>query len=507
MYRRIFMSCFLIVFLIVPVLTQAAITKGPYLIKPGQTSMTVMWESDTSEEAVFQYGPNADMEYSLPVTPLAKKNDLYLYQAPLENLKTDIKYFYQIKMSELKTRIFRFHTAPPPGRPLDFVAIGDSRTGHEINRSISDMILDLDPELVINMGDLVQTGGKFEQWGPHYFEPAAEVMDHIPLISTLGDHDTQVDNGENFQYYLRPASSAEKLWFSYDFGPAHFVSLDYRGEDDPEMMAWFEEDMAASKAEWKFVYLHRPSYNLGGHRTNWGAGRWPALYRKHKVDIVFAGHSHMYERFYPMRPKEQPDAWPVTYITTGGAGAGLYDAVQDDYLAVSRSVNHLMYLKINGDTLASVTLLLDGSLIDRFQMIKKDGRYDPVYLQLVKDQDLMDVQMLLASELEIHFDQIPTLDNPAVKELTLESNAISGKTKIDIQLAPQSMDFYKMKPVQGVLEKGKPFSAALRIYARQPLTVKGRYFDPPLYLNARFQNGGKEGVAIGRECRYYPQEE
>ena len=116
MYRRILISFFLIVFLIVPVLTRAAITKGPYLIKPGQTSMTVMWESDTSEEAVFQYGPNADMEYSLPVTPLAKKNDLYLYQAPLENLKTDIKYFYQIKMSELKTRIFRFHTVPPPGR-------------------------------------------------------------------------------------------------------------------------------------------------------------------------------------------------------------------------------------------------------------------------------------------------------------------------------------------------------------------------------------------------------
>jgi len=500
------MSCFLIFFLIVPVLTQAAITKGPYLIKPGQTSMIVMWESDNGEEAELFYGADPDLKISLPVKPLAQKNDLFLYQATIENLNAGIKYFYQIRMSELKTKIFRFHTAPQPDKPLDFVAIGDSRTGHDINRSISDIILDLDPELVINMGDLVQTGGKFEEWGPHYFQPAAEVMDHIPLISTLGDHDTQIDDGENFQYYLRPAASAKQLWFSYDYGPAHFVSLDYRGENDPGMMDWFEEDMSASNAEWKFVYLHRPSYNLGGHRTNWGAGHWPDLYRKHKVDIVFAGHSHLYERFFPMRPGEQPEAWPVTYITTGGAGAGLYDAVQNDYLAVSRSVNHLMYLKISNDTLTAVTLLQDGSMIDRFQMIKKDGRYDPAYLKLVKDQDLMDVHMVLASELEIHFDQIPAADKPAVKELTLQSSAITGDTQIDIELAPESMDQYKMEPVKGILKKGETFSGTIRIYARQPVTVKGRYFDPPLYLNAHYQAGGRKGIAIGRESRYYPPE-
>jgi predicted phosphodiesterase len=485
---------------------QAAITKGPYLINPGRTSMMIMWESDSAGEAVLRYGLHTDMELSLTLRPFDEKNDLFLYQAALNQLKPGLKYYYQIQQSEVKTKISRFYCAPPPDAAIELVAIGDSRTGHETHRKISDLILDIDPDLVISMGDLVGTGGNFDEWGPHFFEPAAKVIDHIPLISTVGDHDTQADDGQNFQYYLRPANSPAHFWFSFDYGPAHFVSLDYRGEKDPEMMDWFKKDMTASDARWKIVYLHRPSYNLGGHRTNWGADHWPALYRKYKVDIVFAGHSHMYERFYPMRPEHEPAAWPVTYITTGGAGAELYDAVEHDFLAVTRSINHLMHLAINKDTLTAVTLLQDGSRIDRFQMIKKDDRYDPAYLKLVKFQELMDAYMAFASKLQLRFEQIPTISEPATKELTFESNTISGEIEFEVKLAAGSAEHYKLEPLKGVLKKGQPFNGTIRVYAKHPLNIKGRYFDPPLFFNAHYKASGLNGVAIGRESRYYPPE-
>ena len=395
------------VIIVVSTFCHATITKGPYLINPTQTSMTIMWESDCAEESVVRYGIDSDLESSLYIIPLAERDSLFLYRAYLGQLKTDSKYFYQINMNDDKSEISYFKTSADNNSTIDFVAIGDSRTGHDIHRSISDMILELNPDFVISMGDLVGTGGNFKEWGPHFFEPAANVIDHIPVISTLGDHDTRIDNGDNFHYYLRPTISADRLWFSYDYGPAHFVSLDYRGENNPEMMEWFEKDMAASKAKWKFVYLHRPSYNLGGHRTRWGSNHWPALYRKHKVDIVFAGHSHMYERFYPMRPDNDPESWPVTYITTGGAGAGLYDSVEHPYLAVTSSVNHLMNFKISSDTLTAVTILPDMSQLDSFQIIKKNDQYDSEYLKLVKSQEVMDAHMAFASRLLIRFNSIP----------------------------------------------------------------------------------------------------
>ena len=252
--KRVIIIYFSAVFFLISNFSNASITKGPYLINPGQTSMTIMWESNSAEEAIVRYGDNSDLELSLAVIPLAERDSLYLYRAYLGQLKTDSKYFYQIKMNDDRSKLTYFKTSPDSNSPINFIAIGDSRTGHDIHRSISDMILDLNPDFVISMGDLVGNGGNFDEWGPHFFEPAAKVINHIPVISTLGDHDTRIDDGDNFHYYLRPTTSAERLWFSYDYGPAHFVSLDYRGEDDPEMMEWFEKDMAASKAKWKFVY-------------------------------------------------------------------------------------------------------------------------------------------------------------------------------------------------------------------------------------------------------------
>ncbi len=262
--------------------------------------------------------------------------------------------------------------------------------------------------------------------------------------------------------------------------------------------------MATSDAKWKFVYLHRPSYNLGGHRTRWGSDHWPALYRKHKVDIVFTGHSHMYERFYPMRPADDPAAWPVTYITTGGAGAGLYDSVEHGHLAITRSVNHLMNIKINSDTLISATILPDMSQIDSFQIIKKNGQYDPEYLKLVKSQDVMDAHMAFAPKLLIRFNSIPSITNPARKELRFESNIINEDIEFEVRLAAESAEHYRLESFKGVLKKGQPFSGIIQVYAKHPVNVEGRYFVPKLFLNAHYKTPTMSGVAIGRESRYYP---
>ena len=122
--------------------------------------------------------------------------------------------------------------------------------------------------------------------------------------------------------------------------------------------------------------MHRPTYNLGGHRVAWGKDVWPELFRENKIDIVFAGHSHLYERFYPLRPMSKPDAWPVTYITTGGAGASLYEAIENPSMAYTKSINHFLKVDIHKNKIRLKAIGIDGEILDSISWEKKKGKIE-----------------------------------------------------------------------------------------------------------------------------------
>ena len=493
------------IILIFPTIAFSKITKGPYVMHPTQTSMTVMWESDISEEAILKYGESNNLTNSLKVKPLDSRQNLFLYSVTIKDLKPQSKYYYRIVMSDSTTDIAYFTTAPTKDSPIKFVAIGDSRSDHKVYHEISELIRKISPDFIISMGDLVPNGGKFEQWGPNYFQPSADLIDHVPLISTVGDHDADYDDAENFNYFFRFSKDNEKLWFSFDYGLAHFVSLDYRGYKDSAMIAWFKKDMAQSNAKWKFVYLHRPSYNLGGHRSKWGDEVWPALYRKYKVDIVFAGHSHLYERFYPMRPSNMPDAWPVTYITTGGAGAELYSAVKHENLAVTESVNHLLSITLSSDTLKLIAYRPDMSVLDSFRIVKDNsGGYAKEYMDLIKPQEVLDAYKIFANELLLKFHQLPTETKPAVQPISFKSRGVDEDIPFSIVLSDKSAEYYYIEPVNGVLKKGGRFEGEIKLYSKKPYKIDNIYFDPPVMLNVKYRTKNGPGTAIGRRCRFYP---
>lgn len=492
------------ILLLLPFYLHAAITKGPYLIHPSQNSMTIMWESDRSQTASIIYGPTAAMNHNLMLEPFNAKDDFYLYKVVLDNLSPDTKYYYKVELADGTEHASFFKTNPPADAKITLIAIGDSRTGHDVYRAISNDISAYSPGLVISMGDLVGSGSHFDEWGPHYFQPAAQLIDHIPLISTLGDHDERDDGAQTFFYFFRPSETAKRIWFSFDYGPAHFVSLDFRGEKDPVMMDWFKKDMTASQAKWKFVYMHRPAYNVGGHRTNWGRGAWPKLFREYKTDIVFAGHSHMYERFFPMRPSGDPKSWPVTFITTGGAGAELYESVPNKNLAKTESKNNLVLIHISGDTLSLKALHTDRTVFDSLQMIKRNGHYDDSYLSLVHPEEDMDAYMLFASRLEFRFHEKPTRTIPARVRLSIPPSDLAEDIFFEIRLSDESARYYRIKPIKGVIKKAVPYQGTIELFAKGNVSRKGRYFDPPVLFEAHYKTSRASGVAKGRESRYYP---
>ncbi len=203
--------------------------------------------------------------------------------------------------------------------------------------------------------------------------------------------------------------------FSFDYGSAHWTVLDsnpYVDWTDPDLRAWVERDLAAAKdATWRFVAMHHPPFNSS--HAHFGDQRMRVLadvFEAGRVDIVWAGHVHNYQRTYPLtfradrrpagKPLNQPEKIPgrwtldtsfdgrantrargIIYVTTGAGGANLYNPEQDDdppswqpftCKLISR-VNSLTIADVDGPTLTVRQVAADGRELDRFVVTKDPG--------------------------------------------------------------------------------------------------------------------------------------
>ena len=93
--------------------------------------------------------------------------------------------------------------------------------------------------------------------------------------------------------------------FSFDYGNAHWMVLDsnaYVDWTDPGLRAWVERDLAAAKdATWRFVACHHPPFNSS--HAHFGDQRMRVLvdlFEAGKVDVVWTGHVHNYQRTFPL---------------------------------------------------------------------------------------------------------------------------------------------------------------------------------------------------------------
>jgi predicted phosphodiesterase len=133
-----------------------------------------------------------------------------------------------------------------------------------------------------------------------------------------------------------PHAGILQNYFSWEWGDALFIALDpfwftqrQRGGEDNwsrtlgrQQYDWLESTLSKSKASLRFVFLHHlvggigrdarggaeaaPLYEWGGHEPDGAAAfavkrpGWPLpihqLLLKHKVNIVFHGHDHLYVR-------------------------------------------------------------------------------------------------------------------------------------------------------------------------------------------------------------------
>ena len=94
--------------------------------------------------------------------------------------------------------------------------------------------------------------------------------------------------------------------FSFDYGNAHWTVLDANATVDWTTASYrsgLPTDLAAAKAAtWRFVSFHQPGFNSSKISLRRTVHADPApVFEAGKVDVVFNGHVHNYQRSYPLR--------------------------------------------------------------------------------------------------------------------------------------------------------------------------------------------------------------
>jgi predicted phosphodiesterase len=358
----------------------------PYLQFATRTKITVMWETDTPCTGVVEYGTTHPPKQSVKF-----ETRQGLGEVTLDKLEPKTRYFYRVTCTDSAGRTLlakdsTFQTAVDPGDAFSFTIVGDTQRNPAVTGKIAKHMWDRRPNFVIHCGDVVDDGAAAAQWTGDLLGPCKELFSRVPVYPCIGNHEK--NHANYYKYFSLPAP---EYHYSFRYGDAEFFVLDTNTlrtlslAPGGEQYKWLEKSLAASDAKWKFCYHHHPAYSSDaddygntakGASTN-GDPRVKLLlplYEKHKVDIVFNGHIHLYERSWPVKDGKVNQKDGVTHITSGGGGGPLEQIgpVATFFKQESRTDFHYCYVAIQGGTLSFKAFDQENRLFDHFTMKKEN---------------------------------------------------------------------------------------------------------------------------------------
>ncbi len=244
-----------------------------------------------------------------------------------------------------------------------FVVIGDNRSGDDTYKKLVAMIVARRPDFVVNTGDMIARPGDKQEWAK-FWEMSKPIT--APYFLTVGNHDAHPLVPRSEKTYREEVDlPGNELYYSFTAGNSLFIVLDSFLDDQEkritgEQLAWLEGVLANSGQKHKFVFLHHPLYTDPGkgHHAHDSIDKYPesrdrleALFAKFKVDAVFAGHEHYYQR-------RTVDG--IVHIITGGGGAPVYDREENG------GFFHFVRVTVDGDKVSGEVVDINGKIRDRF---------------------------------------------------------------------------------------------------------------------------------------------
>jgi acid phosphatase type 7 len=329
-------------------------------------------------------------------TTVSATSDGTSHRLALEGLTPGTTYGYVVRINgEDAGPPQRFRTPGVTGTAEGSQAvvgiIGDMGSGGQNERANAQLLAGRgDLELLLTVGDNAYPKGAPSEWTPQFFEPLAAVLPRVTLAPTPGDHEYLTPGATGYldAFDLPTEASGTERYYGFDYGNLHVSAVDTnclepvdavtRGCEAEDMKAWLAKDLASTKAPWKVVVMHRPAVSSGRYGSSELIAReLIPLFELGKVDVVFQGHNHSYERSWPLLRGEvlkesyEAPGGPV-YVTTGGGGDWIYSTTlpQPAWSAFRATAYQHVVMVMNGGSLSIEAIQSDGTTLDQFTLRK-----------------------------------------------------------------------------------------------------------------------------------------
>ncbi|MCY7357989.1 MAG: metallophosphoesterase [Rudanella sp.] len=293
-------------------------------------------------------------------------------------------------------------------------------------------------DLWLWMGDNAYCCGTDEEYQKYIFDVYGPHLRSLPSYPVPGNHDYADQNQKFDSPYFSVFSFADrgqaggvpsgsKLYYSFDYGNVHFVMLDSFGLEDGKwilydptspQVRWLERDLAANQASarkqtWTVVVFHHPPYTKTARDSDAEEAlrllreNLTPILERYNVDMVMNGHSHTYERTYRIRDHRglaatfdpaqhlaetttarydgSPNSCPIltkgkgiVYVVNGSGGAlggAYFNNPNHPAMATTfKTIGGSLVLDVNDNRMDAQFIAADGSIQDRFTIMKNVGQ-------------------------------------------------------------------------------------------------------------------------------------
>ncbi|PRP80841.1 iron/zinc purple acid phosphatase-like protein-like isoform 1 [Planoprotostelium fungivorum] len=305
------------------------------------TEMSVGWYTEDASKSTVRWGDKpGDYPFSAVGTSSEWHNDYgYNHFATIINLRPNTRYYYVCgDASGGWSREFSFKSAPVKGIYGDMGTENSQKTIDRVSAKMQNGEIDW----IYHVGDISYADKhyfNFQKTWNSWFNSIQSISASAPYMVCPGNHEYEAYNpfimlqSRNFVVYnarfrmpQSANSSHQNMYYSFDYGPVHFLSIStetsFDGapfDDDhkfADQVAWVTEDLRVAnlpenrkQRPWIFVIGHRPMYSSCDEYSSKGVPTskssvaiqksFEDLFNKFKVDVLFNGHVHSYERNYP----------------------------------------------------------------------------------------------------------------------------------------------------------------------------------------------------------------
>jgi len=341
----------------------AAADMVPYLQTPAANSIWVSWKTSAAGTSVVEYGTSASTLTS-QATGSAQQlaSNYFFHGVKVSGLLPDSLYHYRIRTGSQVSPVYRFRTQPASttvsgkyrilvvgdhqirdqNRHGTLLAAARAKIQSTYGRPLEEVV-----NIIINDGDQVDVG-TLDHWENLHFAQSAPMSPNVPIMTTLGNHETYYDPGlanwkahffrENLAYKTHQPGPDERYYANH-VGRVLFIHMDSEAPSTTQknwVQAVINTAAADPEVDWVISVLHRPyqAEQYVGDISTWLRNEvMPILSSTRKHVLNIAGHHHLYAR-------GQTRDYPTYHMISGGTAWDQFwgQSTEQDFNDVQKTI-------------------------------------------------------------------------------------------------------------------------------------------------------------------------